>query len=387
MPTRRSRWALVVFGLALGLLDLVAGGVLQWLWPAGSAPAAPASDYRVASPLYHHDLRPNVSVTAAWGDHRYPMRTNSLGFRDARVRDVPLVAPGRRVLLIGDSVTEGIGVPYEDTFAGRLAAALGGHGVEVLNAAVVSYAPSIYERKLRYVLDERGLRVDEVVVFLDISDVRDEALCYDTDAGGRIVDAPGSPLLGVSPGDSSTRRPWWSWTASGRLVHAVKNMVYGSGGWLLPVGADRDAAYARLADDDLGDWTVDRAAYARFGVRGLERARAAMDRLHALLARRGVALTLVVYPWPAQILAHDRPSIQETFWRDWAAANDVSFVDLFPLLVVDGDPWPTIRESYVPWDVHFSAAGHARVADAVLPVLADHAARAGAATNGASVAP
>jgi hypothetical protein len=226
-----------------------------------------------------------------------------------------------------------------------------------------------------------------VVVFLDISDVQDEALCYDTDADGHIVDVPGSPLHAVPVTDDGASRPWWAWTASGRLLHAVKNIVHGSGGWRLPVGTDHDAAYARLAHDDRADWTVDHEAYERFGARGLERARAAMDRLQALLVRHGVMLTLVVYPWPAQILAHDRPSIQETYWRDWAAEKDVPFVDLFPLLVVDGDPWPTIRESYVPWDIHLSAMGHARVADAVLPVLLAHAAHAGTAKDGASVAP
>lgn len=381
------RLALIVFGLAVGLLDVAAGAVLEHAWPVTLPAADPVSAYRVASPVYHHDLRPGVGATAAWGSLRYPMITSSLGFRDRSMRAIEPAAARRRVLLIGDSVTEGMGVPYEQTFAGRLDTALGEQGVEVLNAAVVSYSPSIYERKVRFLVEERHLELDEVVVFLDISDIEDEALYYTTDAEGRVVDAPGTPRndAGVFD-DSNPGRPWWAWTGTGRLLHQIKNLVYGSGGWLPPVGMGVSRALDPLAHHDRADWTVDEAAFARFGARGLERARAAMDRLHELLERRGIALTLVVYPWPAQILAHDRDSKQVTYWRAWAAENGVSFVDLFPLLVTDGDPWPTIHANYLPWDVHFSAAGHARIADAVLPVLAAHA-RGGVASAGAAVAP
>ena len=381
------RLALIVFGLAVGLLDLVAGAVLERLWPATLPAADPVSAYRAESPVYHHDLRPGVAATAAWGSHRYPMITSSLGFRDRVVRQIEPAAAGRRVLLIGDSVTEGVGVPYEQTFAGRIDAALAAQGVEVLNAAVVSYSPSIYERKVRFLVEERHLELDEVVVFLDISDIEDEALYYATDAEDRIVDAPGTPRNDAGTFDDSIPgRPWWAWTGSGRLLHQIKNRVYGSGGWLPPVGMDVSKALDDLARHDRADWTVDEAAFARFGARGLERARAAMDRLHQLLARRGIALTLVVYPWPAQVLAHDRDSKQVAYWRAWAAENGVRFVDLFPLLVNDGDPWPTIHANYLPWDVHFSAIGHARVTDAMLPVLAADA-RGDAVNGGPAVAP
>jgi hypothetical protein len=46
-----------------------------------------------------------------------------------------------------------------------------------LNAGVASYSPSIYYKKIKYLL-ESGLQFDEVVLFSDTSDVTDEATSY-----------------------------------------------------------------------------------------------------------------------------------------------------------------------------------------------------------------
>ena len=86
---------------------------------------------------------------------------------------------------MGDSFTEGIGVPFDQTFAGLLYRD-GLESVdkaEFLNAAVAGYSPVIYYRKIQHLL-ESGLRFDEVVVFPDQSDVADEAthfFCVDED--------------------------------------------------------------------------------------------------------------------------------------------------------------------------------------------------------------
>jgi lysophospholipase L1-like esterase len=89
-----------------------------------------------------------------------------------------------------------------------------------------------------------------------------------------------------------------------------------------------------------------------------------MDRLAALLAREGRALTIVVYPWPDHVLRGDAASRYVTVWRDWAARHGARFVDLFPTFIGGDDPTVVIARDYIPCDVHFSAAGHRRVAEA-----------------------
>ena len=61
------------------------------------------------------------------------------------------------MLLLGDSFTEGLGLPFEESFAGRLAARLAERDVEVLNAGVVSYSPSIHHRKTQHLIEDRAV--------------------------------------------------------------------------------------------------------------------------------------------------------------------------------------------------------------------------------------
>ena len=75
---------------------------------------------RIANPVYDHGFAANFDGHDVWGDLRYSLATNSLGFKDASVRDVPLKPDSRRILLIGDSFPEAIGMSFEDSFVGQL---------------------------------------------------------------------------------------------------------------------------------------------------------------------------------------------------------------------------------------------------------------------------
>ena len=67
---------------------------------------------------------------------------------------------------------------YQNTFVGIISEQLSREKIEILNASVISYSPIIYWRKIKYLIDDIGLKFDELVVFIDISDIEDEALRY-----------------------------------------------------------------------------------------------------------------------------------------------------------------------------------------------------------------
>jgi hypothetical protein len=312
------------------------------------------SAFRVRSPIYHHGFKPNVSVDdERWGPLVSSYRIDSLGFRDRTVREVPLRSPLWRVVLIGDSFTEGIGVRYEDTFAGLAAAELAPHGIEVLNAGAASFSPIIYLRRVRNLIEDVGLRFDHLVVFIDVGDIQDE-VTYAFDARGNVV--------------SNERR---------RLQEERANRVHGRPFFLRSLALRRfldrhtlllSRLYA-IADERLTRgprraalWTVDHQAYEEYGREGLERARQHMDALQELLARHGIGLTVAVYPWPDQVLLGDRDSKQAVYWGVWAASKHAGFLDYFPLFVGVGDPKQTVRRYFIPGDIHWNAAGHRVIA-------------------------
>jgi lysophospholipase L1-like esterase len=373
---RRTRFGAKLLLLAatlvfLLLLDLAAARAYRLAaghpWPAGN----PARAYRIPADPYHHGLRPNYSTDGAdWGG-QYAFRTNSLGFKDAKVRHVPLEHDGKRIVVIGDSFTEGVGVPYEDTFAGKLGAALAPEGTEVLNAGVQSYTPVIYYRKIKYLLEEKGLKFDELIVAIDESDFTNE-LSYELDDDVVRPRAFADRAIELLKTNSILLL-----TLAERL-RTEKFQELGAGGGLggptaadaalLGTDAEIEAALRKLPGMGRMLWPNDDNEW-RGGSEGAKCMVENMDRLLAVVKKRGIPLTVVVYPWPDQVIAGDPDCHHVRLWRDWCAKNGVPFVDSFPKFEV-GAPWKrraeVIGACYIRGDQHMTAEGHRRVAEAIL---------------------
>jgi len=151
--------------------------------------------YMTSDPLFHHRLKANLRTRVGGVE----FNTNSLGLRDREVtRPKP---PGVfRVLMLGDSFTEGAGLPIETTVAKRVEAALNGHGcrttVEVLNAGVASYSPILEYLQLKHM--GLALQPDLVVLNFDMTDVHDDwvrTAVARLDAEGLPVAVPGDRRL------------------------------------------------------------------------------------------------------------------------------------------------------------------------------------------------
>lgn len=293
----------------------------------------------IPDPVFHHTFRPNFHAQRAWGQSRYDFATNSLGFKDRSVREVPLQSSSYRVLFLGDSFTEGIGVEYDKTWAGIFDRAVAASGIETLNAGVASYAPHWYYEKLKYYLD-RGLTVDELFVFIDMSDIRDE--------------------LKYADRWNPQWEPETSWgERAEEWVGQHLSLTY--------------LAYVSLIkpfeakETWVEDWTRNQAAFAQWGHLGLDSATSYMEKIVELCAQRDIRLHIAVYPWPRQILERDDPSMQETHWRAFALKHDIGFLDLFPNFRPSGvDPAQVVRTNYVSADVHWNERGNALVAEGLL---------------------
>lgn len=310
------------------------------------------------SPVFHHTMQPSTEFKfQRWGHLQYTVATNSLGFKDRAVRDVPLASERARLLFMGDSFTQGVGIDYGQTFVGLIATALAGDNIEVLNAAVASYSPVIYFKKTEHLLQTIGLRFEHLVVFLDISDIHDEAESYEL-RDGRVV-WTGDQLTALRDfvyGYTTIPRNIWHLTAK---VHTQLTNA--------PNARRTEEEKAYGINDHRSLWTVDQEVFQEYGARGLAEAQRHMTMLHDLLTRQGLRMTLVVYPWPDQIAQRDLDSIQVTTWRTWAAERSVPFLDLFPDFIgSDADPRATIRTYFIPGDVHWNEAGHRLVADRFL---------------------
>ncbi len=135
-------------------------------------------------PVRAFAFRPNCSCIRPWLGSSYEFNTNSLGFRDEFIREVPLTDSRPRILVLGDSAPEGM-TSWSDSFIGRLAARFPEY--EFLNGSVEGYSPSNYLNTARMVIHD-GVQFDEAIVFIDLSDAQDEAAFFhDTDSSGAVA--------------------------------------------------------------------------------------------------------------------------------------------------------------------------------------------------------
>ena len=128
--------------------------------------------WRISSNIYHHDILPNINVDESWGKNKYKLITNSLGFRDYANNKIYKRSNKKRLVLLGDSFIEGIGLSYENSLSGKITQFLDNE-FEVLNMGVASYSPTNYYYKLKHFI-EKGYNINSVFVFLDLSDIVDE---------------------------------------------------------------------------------------------------------------------------------------------------------------------------------------------------------------------
>jgi hypothetical protein len=380
-PSRRrppSKLSLLLVWLVICLLLFLA---LDWLWTAwvlrSKPPIGPQSTCFTQDAVRHHALEANCTCDRHWGKESYPFATNSLGFRDENIRQVPLTSTRPRILLLGDSFTEGMS-SWPDSYVGQIAARFPQY--EFLNGAVESYSPSNYFNVARVLL-EKGVKFDEVIVFMDMSDAQDEAAFYrDIDASG-AVDGPQQIVHNGG------------WYADLRLYITqhllLTNTVVGflEREWVKHGFYNLNVGHGPLFDLERSAWTYRpvpdkqpyEIGYAPLGLQaGLAKEESKMTLLWQELQKRNIPLSVVVYPWPAQI-AHDTiDSKQVLMWRAWCAGKCKSFISVFPAFFEvkkqcpPGQPGCWYLNEFIFGDEHYNATGNALVANAVGTSLEDN---------------
>jgi hypothetical protein len=321
--------------------------------------------YRIRDPKLHHTFAPMYSTQRAhWGGAFYELRTNSLGFKDATTRIVDRVPTRHRVVVLGDSFTEGLGLAWEETFVGRFAAL--NPDIEVLNAAVGSYSPLLYLEKTKWILDQ-GYRFDEVIVYIDISDIADDGMVYERTPDGSIKGqgADLCPYNYVAEIDAG-RHPIPLFAMVKRKLAPALPVTY-SIYRMVSAGSFKPRLEAYRPGFLRGMWTIrpDLPCYGAGGVAGaIAKATANMDALAALLRARGIALSVGVYPWPEQLAYDSEESVQVRLWREWCGkAGCKKFFNHFPDLFAHARAAHGWSDMFIEGDIHFNALGSRLIAE------------------------
>jgi hypothetical protein len=323
---------------------------------------------------YHHGLKPNLSMMTRWGRAKYQLFTDDIGLKDQTPRQVPRAGGHRRILFLGDSFVEGLGIPYEETFVGIVGDRIRqtGDETEVFNGGCLSHSPRLYLLHLQDLVDRLGMHFDEVVVFIDISDVGDE-LVYEDFTPGKVT-----ALLVMRKLLYFFREHSLLGYDIYRHPRLVRSSLAAIASWMgaharrdsrpatfpqPPAGSTSSIGFDRTKPDGLDPyrprdaWVGDDEVFQTWGEHGLRLARENLRRLVEYAEGKGMKVSFAVYPWPRSVHV---PGRARDVWRTMAAEENWMLVDLF-------EDFDTITDAatrfFIRGDIHWNAQGHQFVAE------------------------
>lgn len=308
--------------------------------------------YRVPDSIFHHSLLPNFDGVAKWGGVEYRICTNSLGLKD-NCNKLLQIDNNADIVFIGDSFTEGIGLPYEDTFVGQIA--LAKPNLRIINMGVSSYSPSVYLAKVRKFVEE-GLVLKELVVYIDISDVHDEAVFYIYE-DGIVRDKNISKYSYKLKLFAKSNLPLSSF-----LFTRLKNSA--------PINSTSNGNSASnvINYSSRGEWTynIQSEGYGEGGVnKSIDKCLEIMDELYIFLNEKGIKLSIGIYPWPNQILYDVRDSKKVIIWKNFCEKRCKNFYNSFDSFfdLKNNMPHEKLMENFfLPDGVHHNKFGSAILA-------------------------
>lgn len=237
------------------------------------------------------------------------------------------------VLFLGDSVTMGLGVQSDSTFAGLLSGSM--DSLNILNTALIGYNGTDYKAvvdsflSVKSPLEYDWQNVEQVVVFWCLNDIYKD-VPPSTIPGGmtRKFGAGILPFI---------RRHF-------RLYQVLKNAFF-----------DRSRSY----------YEHDAFYYAPFG-QYYQHAILMLEKIQKICNEQGVGLQVVLLPYEYQLRTHlpaDSLNIPQKLFKKDLQARNIPVTDAFSFMRSMGDS----KELYLYGDgIHFSNAGHRVFAEWVL---------------------
>lgn len=339
--------------------------------------------YSQDDPILHHRFKPNATGWYKTNEFNTDYKINSLGLRD---REYSIEKPANtfRILMLGDSFTEGDGVLSQETFSKQLEQRLQGLSAswryEVINAGVGSYSSL-----LEYLyLKTQGLQLepDLVILNFDLSDVYDD-ITYTASA---VFDSAGIPVAvrpepetsGLLKGPLASIKDWLKNNTQLynfiriRITPQLEMMKREEGNFNGNIRRDKYALLRENYVDSDSNWAL---SYKYLLL------------IRDLLKAHGIDFWLTVYPYGLQVHPREwksgraywqfkQDTVYSTWPQDklerWAIGNGIRAINMCPDF---RERSKSVFPLYLDNNGHWVAEGHRLVADVLFrhlqPYLAE----------------
>ncbi len=323
--------------LLILLTDFFFGSLLLKLTPK-------KIDHTINHNIFDHNLKKNFKENLEWSANKtYLFCTDNNSFRTfCENKDLNLKEFD--IAFIGDSFTEGVGLNYENTFVGKITKHYS--SLNIANLGVVSYSPSIYFTKLKYLI-EKGYKFDRVMIYFDISDIYDDNRKYKFE-DDQILRKKSKTLSSVQKILKSTF-PFLAYSTK-----VLKNDIFKK------KEVTKKCNYLDHCHEK-SSWTFNNEY---FGVKEINKSFSFMNMTYDLLKKNNIKMSVGIYPWPAQILHDTEKSKIVNLMTEFCKKKCEYFFNNFPDFfneIKSSDRNEVISKYYIKGDVHFNSLGNRKL--------------------------
>ncbi len=330
----------------------------------------PGKDWGIYNNIYHHDIRKKRKVTQIWDVNGDPYLSCSdlSGFK-SKCSDMDKQIKNYDYAFIGDSMTEGVGLEYEDTFVGVLADKY--KNLKIANLGVSSYTHSIYYSKINFLLNN-GYKFNHLVLVPDLSDIQDEAIYYKL-CGDIVIDKKTNNC-------EIAQNKKFKWKLKHlAFKHAQQTYtLYVHTMGVLKQGPKYFSKFSKKKepyefnrynwDHPRGEWTY--KPNSKFYGEGVKSATQTTlqisEKLYELLEKNNIKLSVMVYPWPNQIKYDTNKNNHYKMWEEFCKNKCFMFVNAGDYFFKSRDELglnKTYDKYFVKGDMHFNKSGHRVLSD------------------------
>ena len=329
-------------------------------------------NYSLKSEMFHHEIAPNINLPEFWGKKKYKVITNKYGMR---IGENDFINPQiKNIGFVGDSFVYGSGIDFNDHFIGLIKK--NNKSYNFLNLGYVGYSPSIYYKKLEYLINNKGFKFDKIFIFVDTSDVQDEGSFYREDLNGNIVRKWNSDLENKK---RNFRYKYKNYLKQNSFIFKFYE--------IFAFNTINTKAQKCLNKENTDLNYIEYLNYERFGYafnkklsskkwvkEGQKKIVNYLSKIKVLLDLNKIEMIIVYYPSAIDVIKDNKIKENSKHYKmlnEWSQLNNISLIDTQKYFFKINNPLKNYEKNHIACDIHWNTNGHKIIGNNILEYIND----------------